>query len=224
MDQSKIKKKTIIQLLLSPIITGAVLFLPAGSFDYWEAWVFLVAIYIPAFISIGYFLKNDPKLIERRMRTKEKEMVQKGIITLITPLSVIGFILPGLDHRFEWSDVPFEFVIVANIIVTLSYIGVSLVMKENSYASRVVEVEKDQKVISTGPYAIVRHPMYSIVLPMFFAVPIALGSYWALIPFIPLPLMIIIRLLNEEKVLKRDLPGYKEYCLKTKYRLIPGIW
>lgn len=224
MNKPSVKKRTIISLLFSPFITGAFLFLPAGTLNYWQAWMFMGAIFIPAFFVIIYFMKNDPKLLERRMRMKEKEATQKGIMALAAPLFLIGFLLPGFDYRFGWSDVPSELVIVSNLIVFLAYVSIFFVMKENSYASRIVEVEKDQKVISTGPYAVVRHPMYAAVIPLFLFIPLALGSYWSIICFVPLPFIIIARLLNEEEVLKRDLPGYKEYCKKVKYRLIPHIW
>lgn len=158
------------------------------------------------------------------MRMREKEEKQKSIQIFTTIFFFIGFIIPGLDYRYHWSNVPVILVIAANAIVLSGYIFVFFVFRENSYASRIIEVEKGQKVITTGPYALVRHPMYLGVLLMFLFTPLALGSYWALFFFLPLLPLIVLRILNEEEVLLRELPGYEEYCMKTKYRLIPFIW
>ena len=206
------------------IFMGLMLFLPAGLLDYWQAWIYCGVLFIPVSFVIFYFLKKDPELLERRMRMREKEEKQKTIIKTAYIFFFIGFIIPGLDHRYHWSNVPVLLVIVANAIVLSGYILVFFVLRENSYASRIIEVEKGQKVITTGPYAIVRHPMYLGVLLMYLSTPLALGSYWALIFFLPLLPLIVVRLLNEEEVLLRELPGYKEYCQKTRYRLIPFIW
>ncbi len=210
--------------LLGLIVTGAFLFIPAGTLDYWQAWLYLGVVFIPFFFVAAYLMLTDPELVRRRLKTREKEEKQKKIISASTLLFVIGFLLPGLDKRFGWSEVPFELVIAANVLVFLGYIINALVLKENSYASRVVQVEKGQKVISTGSYSIVRHPMYVGVSIMFLATPIALGSYWALLPFLSIPYFIALRILNEEELLKKELPGYTEYCQKVRYRLIPSVW
>lgn len=198
--------------------------LPAGTWKFWEAWIYAVAIFIPMVITITYLAKNDPALLQRRMRWKEREKNQKKIVGLFRLPFILGFLLPGLDYRYNWSEVPVALILIANGMVLLGYFLVFLVFKENSYTSRIIEVENDQHVISTGPYSFVRHPMYIGMIIMFLFTPIALGSWWALLVFIFLPLVLILRIIDEEKILKRDLSGYEEYCRKTKYRLIPYVW
>jgi protein-S-isoprenylcysteine O-methyltransferase Ste14 len=224
MKGSKLKKQVILRFIMAPIFLGLILFLPAGSLDYWQAWIYCAVLLIPASFVVFYFLKHDPELLERRMKMKEKEEKQKIIVKLGIIIFFIGFIIPGFDYRYHWSNVPVFLVIAANVFVLSGYIFVFLVLRENSYASRIIEVEKGQKVITTGPYAIVRHPMYLGILVMYLFTPLALGSYWALIFFLPLIPLLVSRLLNEEEMLLRELPGYEEYCEKTRFHLIPYIW
>jgi len=221
---SALKKKIIIRFAMLLIFLWIFFFLPAGSFKFWEAWIYCMVLVVPMIFAVVYFLKRDPELLERRIKLKEKGKEQKAIIMLSIAIFLIGFIIPGLDYRFHWSEVPAYLVIAADAFVLLGYLIFFLVLKENSYASRIIEVDKEQKVISTGPYAIVRHPMYSGVMLMFLLTPIALGSFWALIAFLPLPILLVCRILNEEKILLKELAGYKEYCQKVRYRLIPFIW
>ena len=227
MEQAKlqdIKKKIFIFFPLAILVTGLMLFLPAGSLYFWQAWVFMGVLFIPVVFVVFYFLKHDPELLERRFRFKEKEAKQKSIIKLAQLFFIIGLLIPGLDFRYGWSNVPVWLVIVSDVAIFFSYMLVFLVFKENSYTSRIIEVDKNQKVVSTGPYAIVRHPMYAGTIPMFLCLPLALGSYFALVFFAPVAILILFRILNEETVLLRDLKGYREYTKKVKYRLIPGIW
>ncbi|MDX9726910.1 MAG: isoprenylcysteine carboxylmethyltransferase family protein, partial [Bacteroidales bacterium] len=161
---------------------------------------------------------------ERRTRAEEKEKAQKIIQIVFSTVFLFGFIVPGLDKRFGWSEIPVYMVLMADIVILLGYLLIFFVFRQNSYASRVVEVDKSHKVISTGLYSIVRHPMYLGVLIMYLPTPLALGSWWGLITMAGIPLALVLRILNEEKVLCRDLPGYTEYCKKTKYRLIPFVW
>jgi protein-S-isoprenylcysteine O-methyltransferase Ste14 len=219
------KKKSIFKILiLFPAFICLFLFLPAGTFRFWEAWIYCAAMLIPMLLIVFYLVKYDPSLLDRRLRFKEKEENQKKIVQLFRLPFLLGFIIPGLDYRFNWSEVPPVLVIVSNIMVSLGYLWVFLVFRENSYTSRIVEVEEGQKVITTGPYSIIRHPMYLGASIMYLFTPVALGSWWALIVFIFLPVVLIYRIFNEESLLMKNLAGYKEYCLKTRYRLIPFVW
>jgi len=210
--------------LAATVAIALFLFVPAGTLDYWQAWLYMAVVLLPAAIVITYFMINDPAFLERRLRTREKETKQQLIIKFGTLIFIAGFLIPGLDHLFGWSDVPFELVVAADALVFLSYMFIFLVFKENSWAGRTVQVEKGQKVVTTGPYAIMRHPMYFGAIIMYVATPIALGSYWALPPFLFIIPIFIYRILNEEEVLRRELPGYIEYCKKTRYRLLPYVW
>lgn len=224
MTDRSLLTKILLRIGLGIPSIAAMLLWPAGSWRYWPAWIYMGVLFIPMSLAIAYFVKNDPALLERRMRTKETRSEQRVIIAASSAVFLAGFLIPGFDHRFGWSHVPVALVIVSNMLVFLGYTIVFAVLRENSYASRVVEVEPGQEVISTGPYAIVRHPMYSGVALMFLATPTALGSYWALVPFALLPPMLVLRILGEERVLRQQLPGYTEYCEEVRYRLVPGLW
>jgi len=229
MENTQLSQSELIKLVGSRLIIGIpalllILFLPAGTFAYWEAWVYLAILLIPMSIVMFYFLKKAPELLARRMKLKEKEVEQKLIIKLAFIPFLLAFILPGIDKRLGWSNVPITIIVVAEILVFIGYILFFLVLKENQFASRVIEVEKGQKVIQSGPYRLVRHPMYMGAILMYVASPLALGSYWAIIPAIFIIPIFIARILNEESVLTKELEGYSEYKLKTRYRLIPGIW
>lgn len=205
------------------IVMGLILFLPAGSFKFWEAWIWWSIISAMTLFITSYFLRKDHGLLTRRMKVKEKEP-QPVIIKALSFLSLLAYVVPGIDYRFHWSSVPVGVIIAANVLVLLGYVFIFLVFKENSYASTVIQVDKGQQVIKTGPYAIVRHPMYTGLLIMQLFTPLALGSYWALIfalLFIP---VLILRIRKEEEVLLRELPDYKDYYKKIPYRLVPSIW
>jgi protein-S-isoprenylcysteine O-methyltransferase Ste14 len=223
-ERSVLIRKMIIRLSLVPLFVGICTLLPAGTFKYWQVYLYFSVMVIPMVFVLFYFLKRDPKFLERRAKGTEKVKEQKLIQLISLPVFMAAFIIPGLDRRFGWSDVPVEIIIITNIVILGGYLIIFNVFRQNSYASRIVEIDKEQKVITTGLYGVVRHPMYIGVLIMYMPTPLALGSYWGLIPMALLPVALVLRILNEEKVLKENLEGYKEYCLKTKYRLIPYIW
>lgn len=223
-DLTLLKKKIYSRLAIFPVAISVLLFIPAGSFLYWQAWIYFGVIFFPMLFVLRYLLKRDPELLERRLRSKEKVKEQKTIVKLFSLLFLIGFVIPGLDYRFGWSHVSVPIVILANVLVFTGYLIFFSVMKANTYASRIIEVEKEQTVISSGPYAIVRHPMYTGWLLMIIATPVALGSYWSLLVFMLFTIPLVQRIVNEEKVLLKELPGYEEYCRKIEYRLIPYIF
>jgi protein-S-isoprenylcysteine O-methyltransferase Ste14 len=223
-SQGELIKMVFVRFLGAVLVLSAMFFLPAGTLAYWEAWGYLAILFIPMLFVLFYLLKNDPGLLARRMKTREREAEQKLIIKLSFIPFLLAFLLPGFDKRFGWSNVPVGMVVMADILVLLGYSIVFLVFRENRYASRVVEVEQEQTVISSGPYAMIRHPMYLGSLLLYILSPLALGSYWAMIPAILIIPVIIARIRNEESVLARDLSGYQEYMQKTRYRLIPGMW
>ena len=222
--QEELRNRVYRRLIAAPVVIGLMLFVPAGTLSYWQGWLYLGVIFVPLMFAVGYFLKNDKELLERRMKLREKEGGQKRIVLLSSVVFLAGFLLPGLDYRFGWSEVPVALVLTADAIVFLGYLITFLTLRENSFASRIIEVEVGQQVISTGPYAIVRHPMYAGVILMFLFTPLALGSSLALVAVVPLAVLIVLRIRNEETVLVRELPGYVEYCGKVRYRLVPGIW
>ena len=206
------------------LVLCAMFFLPAGTLAYWEAWAWMAVLFIPMVGVLAYLVRHDPALLERRMRTREPEKEQSLLIKLSLLWFAITFLLPGFDRRFGWSHVSLALVIAADVLVFLGYCIFIWVVRENTYASRVVEVEQGQEVIASGPYSIVRHPMYVGVLLMYVCTPLALGSFWALIPDLLIIPFIIARIRNEERVLQRDLAGYSQYMQITRFRLLPGVW
>jgi protein-S-isoprenylcysteine O-methyltransferase Ste14 len=212
------------RLAVACLVLPLIFFVPAGTWRYWEAWVYLAIVLVPVFFVMRYLLKHDPAFLERRMRTREQQTPQRWVIVVSFLWFFLAFTLPGFDRRFGWSDVPVWAVLLADLVVLLGYGVILRVFRENRYASRVVEVTEGQVVISTGPYAVLRHPMYVGVLLMYLATPVALGSWWALLPALLIVPLLVARIRNEEEVLARDLPGYTDYMQKTRYRLIPGIW
>jgi protein-S-isoprenylcysteine O-methyltransferase Ste14 len=214
-------------LAILVLVTGALLFAAAGTFDYWQAWAFL-AIYFTVSLAITlYLVKKDPALLARRMSGgpfAEKEPSQR-IIMSFASIGFIGLlVLPGLDRRLGWSQMPAYVAIAGDILMVLGWIGIFFVFRENSYSSATIELAADQRVISTGPYALVRHPMYAAALVMLLGMPIALGSWWGVLTMAAVVPAVVWRLLDEERFLARNLPGYAEYQSKVRYRLLPLAW
>jgi len=223
-SSKSLKKAVIVRFAAAFLLLALMFFLPAWTFNYWQAWVYMLILLIPTSILLKYLYKHDPALLERRMRMKERQKTQKLVIALSFLFFLPAFIIPGFDVRFGWSNVPLILVVIADVLVLFGYSMFALVLKTNSYASRIIEVEKGQKVITTGPYAIVRHPMYLASLILYAFSPLALGSYWAMLPVVLLIILLVARIKGEEKELLENLEGYRDYVVKTKYRLLPGIW
>jgi protein-S-isoprenylcysteine O-methyltransferase Ste14 len=206
------------------LIMGAILFIPAGTLDFWEGWLFFSALFIPMFFVFIYMIRHERRLLEKRLNVRERRK-QQGLIQLFNTISFFAsMMVAGFDRRYGWSNVPFWLVIASDATMLTGYYFFIKTMLHNAYASRVIEVQKGQKVIDTGPYAVVRHPMYAAGIFMYMFIPVALGSFWAMIPLLLIPVMLIFRLLDEEKAMIKGLKGYKRYMKKVKYRLIPGIW
>jgi protein-S-isoprenylcysteine O-methyltransferase Ste14 len=220
-------RRTILGFAKLIVGLGLFLFVPAWTLNFWQAWVYLFLFSVSAALITVYLWVKDPQLLERRVKAgpgAEKESRQQ-LIQVLASLAFAGLlVLPSLDYRFSWSEVPFVGVVAGDLLVALGFYIIFNVFKENTFASATVEMAPQQKVISTGPYAIVRHPMYSGALVMLFGTPLALGSWWGLLPFVAITFIIRWRLLQEEKFLTKSLPGYSDYCHKVKYRLVPSIW
>jgi protein-S-isoprenylcysteine O-methyltransferase Ste14 len=222
-----LNKKAFAGLLNLFFTLAVLLFLPAWTFNYWQAWVFLAVFFVPVLGITLYLMRRDPRLLERRVKAgpgAEREKSQK-IIQLLAMMAFIAVILlPAVDHRFAWSKVPLYVTAIGNILVALGLLIVFLVFRENTFTSGIIEVGAEQVTITTGPYALVRHPMYIGALIMLLGVPLALGSWWGLLTLIPMTLVIVLRLLDEENILGKKLPGCLEYKDKVRWRLLPFIW
>jgi protein-S-isoprenylcysteine O-methyltransferase Ste14 len=224
LTRSALAKMTISRYLMAFFALAGMFFLTAGTLAYWQAWLYLAILFIPMAFVMIYLLINDPELLERRMRFRERETTQKRVISISWVFFLLAYLIPGFDQRFGWSSVPVSVVLVAAVLVLIGYAMVIWVFRENRYASRVIEVAQGQQVIDTGPYAIVRHPMYAGSALLYALSPLVLDSWWAMIPALMIIPVLIARILNEETVLAKDLPGYTAYCQRVHYRLLPGVW
>ena len=216
--------EAIFKFLLGVILVGLLIFIPAGTIDFFNGWLFMLILFIPMFIAGIIMIIKSPSLLKERLNAKESEKEQQLVVKLSGLMFVLGFILAGLNYRLNWLKMPNIVVIIASIIFIVSYILYAEVLRENMYLLRTIKVNDNQKLIDTGFYKIVRHPMYFITIPLFLSMPLILGSLISFIIFLLYPILIIKRINNEEKVLERDLKGYKEYKKKVKYKLLPYIW
>ena len=224
MNKLSLLLNAMIKFACGLLLVGLMLFIPAGTLRYPNAWLFAGLLFLPMLILGAVLLCKSPDLLKKRLNCKEKQRTQKGVVALAGLLFPAGFIVAGLDFRFGWSKMPAWVVIAASAILLISYALYAEVMRENAYLSRTIEVQKGQTVVDTGLYSVIRHPMYAVTIWLFLSIPLVLGSWFALLCFLPYPLLLVIRIHNEEALLTKELAGYEAYKKKVKYRLIPFIW
>ena len=220
----KLFLQALIKYVLGVVIVGILLFFSANSFEYWNGWLFIVLLFIPMFIVGIILMIKNPELLKKRLNAREQESEQKWVILFSSLMFLSGFITAGLNYKYKWIELPNIVTIISSILFIVAYILYAEVLRENTYLSRTIEVQNNQKVIDTGLYGIVRHPMYAITILLFLTMPLVLGSIVSFLIFLIYPILILKRIKNEEVVLERDLKGYAEYKKKVKYRLVPFIW
>lgn len=216
--------QAILKFLLGVVLVGVLIFLPAWTFNYFGGWLLMGILFVPMFIAGIIMLIKNPHLLASRLNAKEKEKTQDLVVKLSGLMFIAGFVIAGLDFRFKWLELPFFVQIIAAVIFVISYVLYAIVLKQNTFLSRTIEVQEDQYVIDTGLYGVVRHPMYTATLFLFLSMPLVLGSLLSFVIFLFYPILIVVRIKNEEKFLSEGLKGYTEYKKKVKYRLIPFIW
>ena len=221
---TKLFIQAIIKFLAGFIFIGLLIFLPAGTFSFFNGWLFMVILFVPMFLAGIVMMAKNPSLLKSRLNAKEKQREQNIVIKLSGIMFLLGFIVAGLDFRFNWFTLPKGVVIGATIVFLIAYILYAEVLRENTYLSRTIEVQENQKVIETGLYSIVRHPMYSVTLLLFLSMPLVLGSIYSFLIFLVYPVIIAKRIKGEEDFLEKELDGYREYKQKVRYRLIPFVW
>ena len=220
----KLLFSAIFNFLFGFIMVCLLIFLPAVSMNFFNGWIFIALLFVPMLIlGIVMFIKA-PELLKKRLDAKEKEKTQKSVVAFSAIIFLLGFIVAGLDFRFGLSDVPLIVVMISSVVLLVSYALYAEVMRENEYLSRTIKVVDNQKVVDTGFYRIVRHPMYAVTLLLFLSIPLVLGSWWSFLCFLLYIPVIVVRIINEEKILEEQLEGYKEYKTRIKYRLIPFVW
>jgi protein-S-isoprenylcysteine O-methyltransferase Ste14 len=224
LSRNELARKAIVRFVAGFLVLAALLFLPAWTIRYWQAWLYLAVFLVPIVAAASYLLVRDPALLQRRLAMKEKEADQALIQKIGAVCYLATYIVSALDHRLGWSAVPVAAVLLADVTVLLGYALFFRVLQVNSYASRVIGVEAGQRLVTEGPYGVVRHPMYLAILVMYFATPVALGSWWGVLAALPLAGVLAARIAGEERVLIKDLHGYSDYKKATRYRMIPGVW
>ena len=221
---SKLFWEAIIKISLGILIIGGLLFISANSFSYWNGWLFICLLFVPMFIAGIVLMIKNPELLKKRLNAKEKEAEQKHVILLSGLMFFTGFITAGLNFRYNWVILPNVVIIISSILFLIAYILFAEVLIENSYLSRTIEVQENQKVVDTGLYGIIRHPMYAVTILLFLTMPLILGSIYSFVIFLTYPIIISKRIKNEEIVLEKQLKGYSEYKKKVRYKIIPFIW
>ena len=216
--------QAIIKYAFGVLIVGGLLFIPAKSFEYWNGWLFMGLLFIPMFVAGIILMIKNPELLRKRLNSKEQENEQKWVLLFSGLMFIAGFIVAGLNYRYKWIEMPNAVTIISSILFTIAYILYAEVLRENTYLSRTIEVQENQKVIDTGLYGIVRHPMYAATILLFLTIPLVLGSFISFIIFLIYPFIIGKRIKNEEKILEKNLKGYTEYKKKVKYKVIPFVW
>ena len=216
--------QAILKFILGVILVGLLVFVPAGTIAFWNGWLFMGILFIPMFFAGIVMMIKNPELLKKRLNAKEKQREQSMVIKLSGLMFLVGFVIAGLNYRFNWSMLPKSVSIGATVVFLLAYLLYAEVLRENTYLSRTIEVQENQKVIDTGLYGIVRHPMYSVTVLLFLAMPFVLGSIISFVIFLAYPLIIAKRIKHEEAFLEKELPGYIEYKKKVKYKMIPFIW
>lgn len=216
--------QAIIKFILGILVIGLLLFIPANTINYWNGWLFMGLLFIPMFIAGIILMVKNPELLKKRLNANETENEQKKVIAFSGIMFVLGFIIAGLNYRYSWIVIPKVVVIISSVLFILAYILYAEVLIENAYLSRTIEVQQNQKVIDTGLYGIVRHPMYAVTILLFLSMPLILGSIFSFVIFLMYPFIIAKRIRNEEKVLEKNLVGYSEYKNKVKYKIIPFVW
>ena len=220
----KLLIKAFVKFAFGLILVGTLLFFPAGTLNYINGWLFMGLLFVPMLVLGVFLFVKAPKLLEKRLNSREGDKTQKGVVAASGIMFIAGFTVAGLDYRFSWSEVPLWAVIIAAVILLVSYAFYAEVMRENAYLSRTIELQEGQRVVDTGLYGIVRHPMYAVTLWLFLAIPVVLGSWWSLLCFLPYIVVIAVRICHEEKLLEVGLEGYRNYKKRVKYRIIPFIW
>lgn len=220
----KLLAEALMKFICGCLLVGLMIFLPAGTLGYTYGWLLMGLLFAPMLIAGFVMLYKSPEFLKKRLDAKEKQATQKGVVAVSGLMFVAGFVVAGLDYRFGWSTMPTWVVAAASVLFLLAYGLYAQVMRENAYLSRTIQVQQGQRVVDTGLYGIVRHPMYAATILLFLMMPLVLGSWYALIAFAVYPVVIVVRLKDEEDLLTRELPGYDEYKKKVKYRLIPFVW
>ena len=220
----KLFTEAIVKFIFGVLVIGLLLFLPANTINYWNGWLFMGLLFIPMFIAGIVMMIKSPELLKRRLNAKEKENEQKQVLLFSGLMFLVGFIISGLNYRYNWIVLPNVVVIISSVVFIVAYILYAEVLRENTYLSRTIEVQENQKVVDTGLYGIVRHPMYAVTILLFLSMPLVLGSIISFVIFLVYPFIIAKRIKNEEEVLEKQLDGYTEYKKKVKYKMIPFIW